>query len=59
MFVVNRVFIVNEGAKVDMSSTFHGLPCNSYEEVQEALNEMGFTHYLFTLNEVKGEKSSV
>lgn len=59
MFVVNRVLIAKEGAKVDMSSTFHGLPCNSYEEVQEALNEMGFTHYLFTLNEVKGEKSDV
>lgn len=57
MFVVNRIFIVKDGVKVDMSSTFHGLHCNSYEEVQEALNEMGFTHYLFTLNEVKeGEK---
>ena len=53
MLKIDKIIIIKDGQYVDMTPTFGGAVCNTYDEVHETLKELGFSHYLFKLKEFK------
>ena len=53
MLKVDKIIIIKDGQHVDMTSTFGGALCNTYDEVHETLKALGFSHYLFRLKEIE------
>ena len=54
MLKIDKIIIIKDGQHIDVTSTFGGVLCNSYDEVHETLKELGFSHYLFRLKEAEG-----